>query len=195
MAQGAVDHVVGGGIRRRRRWSAGQIISLTVFLMLIGRLIGPPLISTIDDNWRFSIDGQGFYGSCLPWQNYFILVGHPRTIRQGELIVFNPPPEALKGVDLDQGIGVVDGFIKIVAGVPGDRVTIARDGVWIDGRFWGRRFLTGYLDLVHLAPVRKRSFVIPAGHYFVMGTSADSYDSRYWGMITSSEITGLARPL
>jgi conjugal transfer pilin signal peptidase TrbI len=178
--------------RVRRPWSAGEIIAMTVFLAIIGRLAVPSIVSTIAANWRISTDAQGYYGDCLPWRSFLVDVGRPRTIVPGELVTFNPPAVARQGVSgPDKDVG----FVKIVAGVPGDHVTINHAGVWINGRFWGRRFLDSYLADIDMPPIGRQHFVVPPGHYFVLGTSPASYDSRYWGMITSKMITGVARPL
>lgn len=34
--------------------------------------------------------------------------------------------------------------------------------------------------------------IIPNGHYFVMGTAENSYDSRYWGFVNREKILGVA---
>ena len=92
-------------------------------------------------------------------------------------------------------------LIKRVVGLPGERIALDRGDVYIDGRALvepyvdvtgGRReqtdpFGTGKpwsLD---------RPYVIPPGHYFVMGDNREvSDDSRDWGTVPRSEIIGKA---
>lgn len=85
-------------------------------------------------------------------------------------------------------------FFKRIRGLPGDEVTVQGRTVSINGsavavaktHAFDRRPLTP------LAPT-----VIPGGHYYVEGTAADSFDSRYResGLVRADQILGTVIPL
>ncbi len=93
-------------------------------------------------------------------------------------------------------------LIKRVVGLPGERIALKGGAVYIDGR----RLSEPYVDVS--AGRRERTdpffgtgkpwalespYVIPAGHYFVMGDNREvSDDSRDWGTVPRSEIVGEA---
>jgi signal peptidase I len=112
---------------------------------------------------------------------------------RGDIMVFRPPPSAIIA---ESGTGEVD-FIKRIVGLPGERVSVRRKKVFINGRPlsepWAvfrdpHRFFPGRDDF---GPV-----TVPAGHYFMMGDNRDkSYDSRYFGPVPAASIVGRAYKL
>ena len=78
-------------------------------------------------------------------------------------------------------------YLKRVIGVPGDRVTIVRGTVVLNGTpltEWYVRFR----DNRTLRPV-----VVPARSYYVLGDNrANSDDSRAWGFVAADDIVGRA---
>lgn len=103
-------------------------------------------------------------------------------IERGDVVVFRPPHEPEKD------------YIKRVVGLPGDVISIVNQRIFIDGVpmddpysvFKGSRSSNPLAD--NFAP-----FKIPEGTYFVMGDNRNnSYDSRFWGPVSISEIKGKA---
>lgn len=84
-------------------------------------------------------------------------------------------------------------FFKQVAGLPGQTVTVVDRQVYVDGRAMGQAKPRTF-DGRPLAPIPP--MVIPEGHYFVRGSSADSFDSRYAasGLVRSDQIVGRVLP-
>ena len=104
-------------------------------------------------------------------------------------------------------------YIKRIAGVPGDRLTIrvgklVRNGTPV-AEPWAVHasgFEDPYRDNFPSAPsfgikapaeemlrtcVRDGELVVPAGAYFVLGDNRDdSFDSRYWGLVRRADIIG-----
>lgn len=82
-------------------------------------------------------------------------------------------------------------IVKLMQGMPGDRVTVTADSVSVNGQ----QFADGLplLDRLNKPASRfRRDEYLATGKFWFMGTSADSYDSRYWGTVDSSQIIGRA---
>jgi signal peptidase I len=120
--------------------------------------------------------------------------------KNGEVMVFIPPHQD-------------EYFIKRVVGTPGDRVRYQDKTLYINGEKQNQTFLSqippvnpNYLqymeklgDIEHLIQrnpyrdTRVNEWVVPEGHYFMMGDNRDqSSDSRYWGLVQEENIVGRA---
>ncbi len=125
---------------------------------------------------------------------------------RGDVVVFRFPKQP--SVD----------YIKRVIGLPGDTITYSNKKILVNGKLAKQTSLgiyqgvgqganmTGHehfledLTQVKLnilikpgAPSIKGVFVVPKGHYFVMGDNRDnSNDSRYWGTVPEENLVGKA---
>jgi len=120
--------------------------------------------------------------------------------RNGEIMVFIPPHQD-------------EYFIKRVVGIPGDRVRYQDKTLYINGKRQNQTFVAQippvsprYLqyreklgEVEHMIQrnpfrdTRVEEWVIPEGHYFMMGDNRDqSSDSRYWGLVSEENIVGKA---
>jgi signal peptidase I len=148
---------------------------------------------------KFIFEGRGgWYDKLLPY----------RPIHTGDIIVFKYPFD-------DHPY-----YVKRVIGVPGDRIRIANDRVFVNGKMilesyvvhdpllddpFGDQFPPSpdSIPRSRLRPewaakmtnyVKDGELVVPAGDYFVMGDNRDdSWDSRYWGFVNRDAIVG--RPI
>jgi len=118
------------------------------------------------------------------------LQSRPTAFARGDFIVF-----AFDGEARQRYPGLArQPFFKIVRGVAGDRITVHDRHVFINGTDVGvakaHTFDGWQLDAVD-------ETVIPPGHYYVQGTSPDSFDSRYRasGLVRADHILGRVRPL
>ena len=123
---------------------------------------------------------------------YKVALLHPgqHALRRGDFVVF-----AFAGDGARDYPGLAgQPFFKIVRGLPGDAVTVAGRHVAINGEEVGVAKLQAY-DHSPLDPITPT--VIPPGHYYVQGTSPDSFDSRYQesGLVRAEQVIGVVIPL
>lgn len=86
-------------------------------------------------------------------------------------------------------------MVKVLLGVPGDHIAINEDAqVTINGE----RVASG-LPLSEDLGADPSNFmgemVLQEGHYWFMGESGVSFDSRYWGTVEEEQIIGRAYPI
>lgn len=127
-------------------------------------------------------------------------------VQRGDIIVFRYP------------INIAETFVKRAIGVPGDRIRIVDNQVWINGKIADEPYVvhkSGYLQDYRdnfppppngrpyppdVAPravemldsnVSDGELVVPEGFYFALGDNRDhSLDSRYWGFVPRENIIG-----
>jgi len=146
---------------------------------------------------KFIFGGRGaWYDKFLPY----------RTLQRGDIIVFKYPYQDHPH------------FVKRVIGLPGDRVKIVDQQVYVDGDMLNEPYVvhdpaSAYDPLNYTFPpvgnqmylaqvqpewareIRKYiqgdELVVPPGKYFAMGDNRDhSLDSRYWGFVDRDAIMG-----
>jgi conjugal transfer pilin signal peptidase TrbI len=138
------------------------------------------------NRYRIGIDDQEKH--CLPYKYYLIDQGDQAIPTEGYvafLLDHRAEPFFKQGVK----------FIKQVKGQGGDRIQIKDGKVSINGQ------LAAELDPEVLEIVGKttseydRDLILDKEAIWVMGTSKDSYDSRYWGPIMQAQVVGRVHPI
>ena len=151
----------------------------------------------------FILVNKFVYGIRLPVLHTKVVeMGEPK---RGDIVVFRYP----KNPTMD--------YIKRIVGLPGDRISYYHKQIYINGEAVKQTVL-GYYEgggqtssgesllsedlgaATHdiLLRVGERSakdgeYVVPAGHYFVMGDNRDnSNDSRFWGFVPEGNLVGRA---
>ncbi len=123
--------------------------------------------------------------SSLVGHWFFIVDRHDRVIGRGTLVAFK--------TDVRMRPWFQPGtlFIKQVVAVPGDTVEVSEAGLQVNGR--------RVADALPLATTLKtsaqalsRRVAVLQGQVWVVGTSPDSFDSRYWGPVWDAQIVGVA---
>lgn len=101
---------------------------------------------------------------------------------RGDVVVFIYPVDKTKD------------FIKRVIGLPGDKIEIQDQKIFVNGEIYEDKH--GYYADRRVRksnPGHPEQFTVPKGHIFVMGDNRDhSYDSRYWGYVPMDTIKGKA---
>ena len=128
----------------------------------------------------------------LPYRVALMHHGHhgAHALQRGDYIVYSFAGEARTAYPGLDG----QPFFKIVRGLPGDRVTVSGRTVAVNGQVVGTAKAQAH-DRRPLEPIAPT--VIPPGHYYVQGTSPDSFDSRYRasGLVRAEQVLGTVVPL
>lgn len=140
---------------------------------------------------RIGIDVQRLIGepACMPSIVYVWHPGLPSWPKVGDYILARMPDSGM-GVGARHG----DRIVKRVMAIEGDRVKVEGTELYINGRHTDRLWLAKSI------PGKKpgdfdRDITIGEGELFLMGTTQESFDSRYWGPIKREAILGAAIPL
>lgn len=127
--------------------------------------------------------------SCLPYTFYMIRMRAPETLERGQLVVARMPDTGL-------GVGPEPGrkLVKIVSGLAGDHVRVKGTELYINQMHRDRLWLAKSLPGQQPGDF-DRDQVLNDSEVFLLGSTKESYDSRYWGPLPKSEIVGAAYPL
>jgi signal peptidase I len=170
----------------RRRW----LRRLAEYVVLIAAAVGVAFIVQAYLIKPFAIPTPSMANTVRVGDRVIVdrVSYHFSDIDRGDVVVFT-------------GHGPIP-LLKRVVGLPGDRLEIRGDRLFINGRpetaatvhtVDGRPEPTLPGPYPGAAWSLQRPFTVPAGQFFVMGDNrTDSADSRYWGTVRRSEIVGQA---
>ena len=134
----------------------------------------------------FIVVNKFAYGIRLPVLNKKIIgIGEPK---RGDVVVFRYPK--------DPSVN----FIKRAVGLPGDTITYRDKQLFINGEkvdaslYWEQLGNANHNILLHdRSGSRNGQWLVPEGHYFMMGDNRDrSNDSREWGFVPEENVLGRA---
>ncbi len=101
---------------------------------------------------------------------------------RGDIVVFSPTDNIIKA-----NPSLKEAFIKRIIGLPGDKVEVKGERVYVNDRPLQERYIE---DEPHyqFGPV-----TVPPNSYLVLGDNRnDSWDSHYWGFVPRNHIIGHA---
>lgn len=136
----------------------------------------------VADRYRFGVDNQDI--TCLPGRHYLIDRYDRTPPEKGKIYAFyskSIPPYYTENTIM----------VKILIGLPGDKVKIENDTVFINDEPVAK-------GLVHAKALGKsnRDFwgkgTLGPNQYWFIGTNPRSFDSRYWGSIGWERVLGRA---
>lgn len=132
------------------------------------------------------------YGTHIPNEIPFLdiqlfpdIVLFQEVPRRGDIIVFKYPLDESKD------------FIKRVIGLPGEKLELRHQQVYINGRRLKEPYVH-HTEAPSVDPLPPRDdlgpVIIPDGHVFVMGDNREnSHDSRKWGFLDLNKVRGKAQ--
>ncbi len=123
-----------------------------------------------------------------------LYVRDPGPPRVGRLIAFHPPDAARAYVQAHMPAIARGSILKTVVATQGDRVCAEAGGVAVNGRLLGAAAPRDRQG--RALPQWRECRALAAGEAFVFsGRIPNSFDSRYYGPVTSRDLVGVYRPL
>lgn len=133
---------------------------------------------------RFDIRIDPQVERCIPGARAFLVDRHDHDPGSGELVAFKPP-------DLGPLFDADAEFVKRVAALPGERVTVGISETRVGERIVARGL--GAAEALGVAPARfVRTGKVPAESLWVVAPGRNSVDSRYWGALDQDRVIGTA---
>jgi conjugal transfer pilin signal peptidase TrbI len=167
--------------------SKGRKLAFAILALLFAATAmigGKPAFERLSENYRIGVDKQKV--SCLPWRVYLVGLTDDTPYSRGDLVQF-------VAKDLEPYFKDGELVHKFIAGIPGDRIVIEDDELFVNGQYWDQLWL---LDRLESRPRQfDRAFTVPEGHYFMASTTANAYDGRYWGVIEQSQVMAHVSPI
>lgn len=163
-------------VRSQPTWRAMVSAALVLVIALA-------LGASAASRYRVGIDFQRH--GCLLDQSWLFVIdtyATPDAIMQGDLLAFRM---------VGSGISTFEGalFVKHAAGVPGDWVSVTLQETRINGMVMAKGLALAKAlgrDPAHLV----REVRVPVEHFWMLGETADSFDSRYWGALPMAQMVG-----
>jgi signal peptidase I len=130
-----------------------------------------------------------------------VLIDHRESLhgtwRRGDIVLFAAPSTWEDEPTGDVPIEDREQLIKRVIGLPGEKVDVLADQVWINGKLLSEKYIkptpVAQLRAGEQIQPRPVSVVLGASQYFVMGDNrGDSEDSRIRGPISDQDMLGRA---
>jgi len=173
----------------RSRFQAKARFWLIVGGFFLITLIG--LLGLQASSYRIGIDVQRLSRepACLPYSVFLMHMKIDRLPHYGDYVV-----AAMPDTGMVVGGRPGDRIIKRVAGVPGDHIKIEGVDLYINGMHRDRLWLAKSLPGKDVGSF-DAEYTLKEGEYFLMGTTKESFDSRYWGALSLDSIRGFAHPL
>jgi conjugal transfer pilin signal peptidase TrbI len=160
-------------VSKRRAWLAISVGLACASVLFLG--YGRSFVSLTYDPHEVN---------CLPELHMALLVHRqPQQVARGDYLFWKASSiPALSYVHEDY-------VLKRVAGLPGDRLMVRDEKVYVNDQLVAEGLEDAVLYRRSAADF-ERTEVIPPGRYFVVGTARLSNDSRYWGYLTHEQIVG-----
>jgi conjugal transfer pilin signal peptidase TrbI len=158
-----------------RRWLLVRALPSLVLIVLA--------LAYVEARYRIGIDAQ--VSKCLPPYALFLIDRWDRRAERGALYAFNAPGTMRPLFAAGQLV------IKRAVGLPGDRVQVSPEHVRINGSRVGEGLALAE-RLGRTPGDFARVLRLPAGAWWMMGETADSFDSRYWGALAERRVIGRA---
>ena len=161
--------------------SAGSRLFASLLVMLLSLWLAPMVVA----RWGIGIDTQR--NPSNPFRVY-LHCKQDRAVQRGDYATFRIPDFAPRFPEASL-------FVKQVAAIEGDRLQIVGRELYVNDR-WLARINPVILARAGLHQSRLGDLDrVPPGRLLMMGSSGNSFDSRYFGLIKQDDLQGKAVPL
>jgi len=154
-------------------------INFLICALIVGLIVSEIFFAFV----RVGISAQNI--KCLPGTVFIARQSPPKAYQRGQTLAYR-----------SHGLMPLlpDGYvvIKLVAGLPGDKVEVTPAGISINGTYWGPLNPAVLEKSGKTTESVTRSFKIPEGELLLLGTLPRSYDGRYWGTVKFEQVIGRA---
>jgi len=175
-------------------------LALGLFLIIQGFLVKPfripseSMVPTLEDGQRVLVDRVSFRFTD-PERDDVVVFKAPQGADDEDdsgQAVCGAPREEGQACERPTPKRSDTYFIKRVVGLPGDKLKVIRNRVYINGRRQDEPFIARNTPCDDLCDL-PREVEIPRGYYFMMGDNRGaSLDSRAWGPVPKKWIIGQA---
>lgn len=161
-------------------WRERKKLLITMTLVVV---IGVGFMEWFKANYILGVDEQEV--TCIPGSDFVIGDRNDRELVKDGLFV-------VKSRGLEPLISDGTLFVKFLRAVPGDTVKVSEDGVFVNDR----KVAEGGLPMAHRFNKEPEEFygekVLGEDEHWIMGTTAESFDSRYWGSVSYDQVQARA---
>ena len=125
----------------------------------------------------------------------FYVIYDPHHIERGDYVIFTINPKKIKVNEVRKELEKFNTYklVKQVACVHGDKLTVKGLKFYCNGKYFTKakkKALDGE-KLTHF----KFDGIIPKGYFFAFGKDKNSFDSRYFGLVSVKSIIAKAIPI
>lgn len=165
-------------VRKKEPWSKFLPKALLVLGIVVG--LGFSFMS------RYSLRFDPQVIKCIPEYTMYLVDKGSTDIQRGSLYAFNSK-------DLSPIYSENTRMLKYLIAIPGDEVQITHDETILVN---GKKVASGLKHAEEMLGRPISDFVgkatLAENEYWFLGTSDESFDSRYWGSVTRDKIVGRA---
>lgn len=164
--------------RKNQPWGIFSIKAISVSVLTAGVILYCAS--------RFTIGFDTQETTSIVGHRVYLIDKHNKTLEKDALYAFYPKSSI--------AFGFLEGtrLIKYLRGLPGEEVRIQNNRVYIDDKLIATGLETGAKMLSRDIQFFEGHGIIKPDTYWFLGTSLDSFDSRYWGAVSKNEISGRA---
>lgn len=165
----------------------GVALGIQAFLVKPFRIPSESMVPTLEVGQRVLVNRVGTHFGT-PERGDVMVFKPPINADSNECAVAHPPAQGCPESNPDES---ETNFIKRVVAVPGDRISVRRGRVYIDGELQQEPFIRP--DATCPICNLPRPVVVPDGEYYMMGDNRGaSADSREWGPVPEENFVGKA---
>lgn len=142
-------------------------------------------VGVLKSHYRIGLDLEEV--RCMPWVAYVIKLDQNTPLIRGSFIAIRDGDGILGPRKQNQTLG------KQITGLPGDRIVVKGDYLWINDKPIGALIL--HKELGRKPGDFDREEVVPPGKLFLTGLEPRSHDSRYGGFFDPKYLVGSVSPI